>query len=364
MKKITLAIVIILLTVQPLLAVRVKDLVEIQGVRENKLSGYGLVVGLNGTGDKAGTGNEYTIYSVTNMLRNMGIKVNANDLKMKNVAAVIVTSSLPPFAKSSQKIDCTVSSMGDATSIAGGTLISTPLYGPDGKVYALAQGPISVGGFAVSGASGSGVTKNFPTAGVISNGAVVERSLDLSMGPQMTLVMNNPDFTTVGRLVRSINEKLGSQVASAQDLSTIRLDVPASYQNRLVDFVALIEGVDVTPDNRARVIVNERTGTVVMGSEVKISTVAIAHGNLSIKISERPQVSQPMPFSQGATTVVPQSGVQVEEGGKRLILLKSGASIGDLVASLNAVGVSPRDLIIIIQAIKRAGALYADLEII
>jgi flagellar P-ring protein precursor FlgI len=364
MKKITLAIIIILFTAQPLLAVRVKDLVEIQGVRENKLSGYGLVVGLNGTGDKAGTGNEYTIYSVTNMLRNMGIKVNALDLKMKNVAAVIVTSSLPPFAKSSQKVDCTVSSMGDATSIAGGTLISTPLYGPDGKVYALAQGPISVGGFAVSGASGSGVTKNFPTAGMIPAGAVVERSLDLSMGPQMTLVMNNPDFTTVGRLVRSINEKLGAQAASAQDLSTIRLDVPASYQNRLVDFIALIESVDVTPDNRARVIVNERTGTVVMGSEVKISTVAIAHGNLSIKISERPQVSQPQPFSQGTTTVVPQTGVQVEEGGKRLILLKSGVSIGDLVASLNAVGVSPRDLIIIIQAIKRAGALYADLEVI
>jgi flagellar P-ring protein precursor FlgI len=364
MKKITLAIVIILFIAQPLLAVRVKDLVEIQGVRENKLSGYGLVVGLNGTGDKAGTGNEYTIRSVANMLRNMGMQVNAIDLKMKNVAAVIITASLPPFAKSSQKLDCTVSSMGDATSIAGGTLISTPLYGPDGKVYALAQGPISVGGFAVSGASGSGVTKNFPTAGMIPGGAVVERSLDLIMGPQMTLVMNNPDFTTVGRLVRSINEKLGAPVASAQDLSSIRLDVPAAYQNRLVDFVALIESVDVTPDNRARVIVNERTGTVVMGSDVKISTVAIAHGNLSIKISEQPKVSQPQPFSQGSTTVVPQTGIQVEEGGKRLILLKSGVSIGDLIASLNAVGVSPRDLIIIIQAIKRAGALYADLEVI
>ncbi|MGO9147054.1 MAG: flagellar basal body P-ring protein FlgI [Desulfomonilia bacterium] len=364
MKKITLAIVIILFTAQPLLAVRVKDLVEIQGVRENKLSGYGLVAGLNNTGDNAGTGNEYTIQSVANMLRNMGIQVTALDLKMKNVAAVIVTASLPPFAKSSQKIDCTVSSMGDATSIAGGTLISTPLYGPDGKVYALAQGPISVGGFAVSGASGSSVTKNFPTAGMILGGAVVERSLDVSMGQQMTLVMNNPDFTTTSRLVQSINEKLGDQVANAQDLSTIRLDVPASFQNKLVDFVALIEGVDVTPDNRAKVIVNERTGTVVMGSEVKISTVAIAHGNLSIKISEHKQVSQPLPLSQGTTTVVPQSGVQVKEGEKQLILLKSGVSISDLVASLNAVGVSPRDLIIIIQAIKRAGALYADLEII
>jgi len=364
MKKIILAAVLVFFIAGPAMAVRVKDLVQIQGVRENKLSGYGLVMGLNGTGDKAGTGNEYTIRSVANMLRNMGVQVNAADLKMKNVAAVIVTASLPPFAKSSQKIDCTVSSMGDATSIAGGTLISTPLYGPDGKVYALAQGPISVGGFAVSGASGTGVTKNFPTAGMIVNGAIVERSLDLSLGPQMTLVMNSPDFTTTGRVVKTINEKIGGHVASAVDISTVQLDVPELYRNRLVDFVALVEAVDVTPDNPAKVIVNERTGTVVMGNEVKISTVAIAHGNLSIKISEQPRVSQPMPFSPGATTVVPQTGVQVEEGGKRLILLKSGASIADLVASLNAVGVSPRDLIIILQAIKRAGALYADLEII
>ena len=364
MKRIVLAAVLIVFISHPLFAVRVKDLVAIQGVRENKLSGYGLVVGLNGTGDKAGSGNEYTIRAVANMLRNMGIQVDPDVMKMKNVAAVIVTASLPPFAKSTQRMDCTVSSLGDATSIAGGTLISTPLYGPEGKVYALAQGPVSVGGFAVSGASGSGVTKNFPTAGMVPGGAVVERSLDLNIGPQLTLIMNNPDFTTAGRLARSINDKLGDQVASAQDLSTIKLLVPSSYQGRLVDFVALIETVDVTPDNRARVIVNERTGTVVMGSDVKISTVAIAHGNLSIKVSEQPKVSQPLPLSNGTTTVVPQTGLQVEEGGKRLILLKSGANIGDLVTSLNAVGVSPRDLVIILQAIKRAGALYADLEVI
>jgi flagellar P-ring protein precursor FlgI len=364
MKKTILITLFIAFISQSVSAVRVKDLVAIQGVRENKLSGYGLVVGLNGTGDKAGSGNEYTIRAVANMLRNMGIQVDPEAMKMKNVAAVIVTASLPPFAKSTQRMDCTVSSLGDATSIAGGTLISTPLYGPDGKVYALAQGPVSVGGCSVSGASGSGVTKNFPTAGIVPNGAVVERSLDLNIGPQLTLIMNNPDFTTANRLVRSINDKLGDQVASAQDLSTVKLMVPASYQDRLVDFVALVETVDVTPDNRARVIVNERTGTVVMGSDVKISTVAIAHGNLSIKVSEQPRVSQPLPYSKGTTTVVPQTGVQVEEGGKRLILLKSGANIGDLVTSLNAVGVSPRDLVIILQAIKRAGALYADLEII
>jgi flagellar P-ring protein precursor FlgI len=186
----------------------------------------------------------------------------------------------------------------------------------------------------------------------------------MTMDPQLTLIMNNPDFTTANRLVKSINDKLGSHVASASDLSTIKLDVPASYQSQLVDFVALVETLDVTPDNRAKVIVNERTGTVVMGSDVKISTVAIAHGNLSIKISEQPKVSQPQPFSQGSTTVVPQTGVQVEEGGKRLILLKSGASIGDLVIAMNAIGVSPRDLVMVLQAIKRAGALYADLEVI
>lgn len=364
MKKTILAVILIVSIAQPVMAIRVKDLVTIQGVRENKLSGYGLVVGLNGTGDKSGDGNEYTIRAVSNMLRSMGMLVRPDDLKMKNVAAVIVTASLPPFAKSSQKMDCTVSSLGDATSLAGGTLISTPLYGPDGKVYALAQGPLSVGGFAVSGASGTGVTKNFPTVGIVPAGAIVERSLDMAMGEQMILVMNNPDFTTANRLVRSINEKLGSQVASASDLSTIKLDVPTPYRSSLVDFVAVIEAVDVTPDNRAKVIVNERTGTVIMGSDVKISTVAIAHGNLSIKVSEQPKVSQPLPFSQGSTTVVPQTGVQVEEGGKRLILLKSGASIGDLVTAMNAIGVSPRDLVVVLQAIKRAGALYADLEVI
>ncbi|HPI94016.1 MAG TPA: flagellar basal body P-ring protein FlgI [Deltaproteobacteria bacterium] len=364
MKKIVLAAILLLFTAQGVWAVRVKDLVQIQGVRENKLSGYGLVVGLNGTGDKAGTGTQYTVNALANMLRNMGIQVTADELKMKNVAAVVVTAALPPFARSTQKLDCTVSSMGDATSLAGGTLISAPLYGPDGKVYALAQGPLSVGGFAVSGSSGTGMTKNFPTVGMIPGGAVVERSLDLNLGPQMTLVMNNPDFTTAGRVVNSINAKLGTQVASAADLSTIRLDVPASYQNRLVDFISLVESADVTPDNRARVIVNERTGTVIVGSEVKISSVAIAHGNLRIKVTEQPQVSQPLPLSQGSTTVVPQTGVDVEEGGKRLILLKPGTTIGDLVNALNAVGVSPRDLVVILQGIKRSGALYADLEVI
>jgi flagellar P-ring protein precursor FlgI len=363
MRKIILAIIMIILNAQPLLAVRVKDLVEIQGVRVNKLTGYGLIVGLDGTGDKLGS--QFTIRSLANMLRAMGIQVDPGLLKVKNVAAVIVTASLPPFAKSTQKLDCTVSSVGDASSLAGGTLISTPLHGPDGKVYALAQGPISVGGYAVSGASGTSVTKNIPTVGRITNGAIVERSLDVNLGSQMTLVMDNPDFTTAQRLARSINEKLGIPVAKAKDLSTIQVDVPDSYQDRIVDFMAQIESVDVVPDNRGRVIINERTGTVVMGSDVRISSVAISHGNLSIQISEQYNVSQPAPFAnRGRTAVVPQTDISVQEGGKRVILLPNGVTIGDLVASMNAVGVNPRDLIIVLQAIKSAGALYADLEII
>lgn len=362
MKRLLYVIVILSLFSTDAFAVRVKDLVQIQGVRENRLAGYGLVVGLNGTGDKSGS--QFTIRSLANTLRNMGITVDPNALKVKNVAAVMITANLPPFAKSSQRIDCTISSVGDASSLAGGTLILAPLYGPDGKVYAMAQGPLSVGGFAVSGESGSGVVKNFPTVGMIPSGAVVERSMDLDLGEQMILVMNNPDFTTVHRMVESINSRAGSKIATARDISTIQVDVPEGYRKRVVDFIAMIESVDVRPDNRARVIVNERTGTVVMGSDVRISPVAIAHGNLNVKIMEQTQVSQPMPLSEGITTAVPQTGLAVEEGGKQLVMLPTGTTIGDLVSALNAIGVSPRDLVIILECIKRTGALYADLEVI
>jgi flagellar P-ring protein FlgI len=362
MKKLIAIFILLLLASSDAMAVRVKDLVQIQGVRENRLAGYGLVVGLNGTGDKSGS--EFTVRSLYNMLRNLGITVDPALLKVKNVAAVMLTANLPPFAKSTQKLDCTVSSLGDASSLAGGTLVLAPLYGPDGKVYAMAQGPLSVGGFAVEGASGSGVTKNFPTVGRIPGGAVVERSLELDLGQQMTLVMNNPDFTTVHRMEESINSRMGSKVASAKDLSTIVVDVPESYRDRVVDFVYLVEGVDVKPDHKAKVIVNERTGTVVMGSDVKITTVAIAHGNLNIRISEESDVTQPLPRSRGVTTVNPRSEVSVMEGGKKLVTLPGGATIGKLVSALNAIGVSPRDLVVILQSIKQTGALYADLEVI
>ena len=308
-------------------------------------------------GDKAGNWTQYTVNALANMLRNMGIQVRADQLKMKNVAAGC--DRLLPPAKSTRL--GLPSSIGDATSgrrnAHNGAAVRSRR-----QVYALAQGPLSVGGFAVSGSSGTGVTKNFPTVGTIPGGAIVERSLDLELGPRMSLVMNNPDFTTAGRVVSSINAKMGSRVATATDLSTIQLEVPAEYQSSLVDFVALVENVDVTPDNRARVIVNERTGTVIMGTEVRISSVAIAHGNLKISVSEQPGVSQPLPFSEGRTAVVPRTGVEVEEGG-RGSSCSGRATIGDLVNALNAIGVSPRDLVVILQGIKRSGALYADLEV-
>lgn len=362
MKKSILLVIIMLAITQPMFGVRIKDLVEIQGVRENKLIGYGLIMGLNGTGDKAGS--EFTIRSMANMLRNMDIAIDPNLLKVKNVAAVMVTSTLPPFSKSGQYIDCTVSSIGDATSLLGGTLISTPLYGPDAKVYAMAQGPISVGGFSVEGATGTGVTKNIPTVGRIPHGALVERSTEFELGGNLRLIMNNPDFTTTHRLARSINTHMGKQLAFPVDISTVDVDMPGDYTGSIVDFVALIECVDVLPDSKAKVVVNERTGTVVMGQNVRISTVAIAHGNLSIRITEEPQVSQPLPFAGGATVITPQTSVVAEEGGKRLMVVPSVATIGDLVSALNAIGVTPRDLVTILQAIKQAGALHATLEVI
>lgn len=360
MRRMIVCLIAVMMMASPAWAVRIKDMAAIQGVRENALTGYGLVVGLNGTGDKSGS--QFTITTMANMLRNMGIAVNPNLLKPKNVAAVMITASLPPFARSGQRLDCTLSSIGDAAALMGGTLISAPLYGPDGKVYAMAQGPISVGGYVFEGASGSSVGKNFPTVGRIPSGAIVERSLDLTLGPELVLLMNTPDFTTANRTAKALNNQFGGAVAQATDLSTVKVRIPAGASP--VDFVARLEAIEVAPDNKARVVVSERTGTVVMGDDVRISTVAIAHGSLSIRISEQSGVSQPLPLSQGTTTVVPESDVRVREGHKQLVTLPSGTTIGNLVRALNAIGVTPRDLVIILQCIKKSGALYADLEVI
>jgi flagellar P-ring protein precursor FlgI len=344
-------------------ATRIKDISDIKGVRRNQLVGYGLIVGLNGTGD--GKDAEFTLQSLASMLEKMGVTVKTDDIKVDNVAAVMVTSELPPFAKSGSRIDVLVSSIGDAENLQGGTLLFTPLKGADGQVYAVAQGPVSTGGFSAGG-EGSGVQKNFPTVGRIAGGAVIEREIKTGFAEKkrLTLLLHTPDFTTALRMTEAINTLGYAQMAHTEDSSTINVDIPESYTGNIVKLIAMIEGLKVTPDAVAKVIINERTGTVVMGSNVRISTVAVAHGNLSIEIKESPQVSQPLPFAQGETVVTPDTEMSVKEGNSRLILMEPGVSIGEVVRALNALGVSPRDLISIFQAMKAAGALQAELEII
>ncbi len=362
-----------------------KDLAYVQGVRPNELIGYGLVVGLNGTGDKRGT--RFTVQSLANMLTRMGVTVRASDIKVKNVAAVVVTAKLPPFAKRGTRIDVLVSSIGDATSLQGGTLLLTPLRGPDGQVYAVAQGPVSVGGFAVGGAAGGGVQKNHPTVGRIPGGAIVEREvpLELEGRDRLRVYLLRPDFTTALRVARAINEHLGSELARAEDASTVLVRVPEGYRGRVVELIARLEQVEVEPDAVAKVVIDERTGTIVMGDKVRIKTVAVSHGNLTVQIKERTKVSQPAPFAPpppgssgpivtapgegvvtapgGQTVVVPESEVKVEEEKGHMALIEEGVTIGEVVRALNALGVSTRDLISILQAIKAAGALEGDLEV-
>jgi flagellar P-ring protein FlgI len=365
------------------MSARIKDIATIKGIRSNQLFGYGLVIGLNGTGDKSGTG--FTVQGLVNMLERMGIHVSTDDVKVRNVAAVMVNAVLPPFARIGKKIDASLSSIGDAKSLQGGTLLLTPLRGVNGNVYALAQGAVSIGGFSAGGSAGGGVTKNHPTVGRISGGATVEREVPLPIEnkEEFTIILNYPDFTTTVRVVDAINSKLGDIIAKSVDSGTLKLRVPESFQDRVVNLIAEIGNLEVTPDSVAKVIVNEKTGTVVIGENVRIRRVAVAHGNLSIQIKETKDVSQPLPFAPsggtagvvqaddgtiisagGSTVVTPDSDVTVAEEKARLLLVQDGRTIGELVNALNAIGVSPRDLITILQAIKAAGALQADLEIL
>ncbi|MEJ2091280.1 MAG: flagellar basal body P-ring protein FlgI [Syntrophobacterales bacterium] len=345
-------------------AIRLKDIANFKGVRPNQLIGNGLVVGLNGTGD--GNNVDFNTQELANMLSRLGINSARDKIKVKNIAAVAVTALLPPFARVGSKIDVVVSSMGDAKSLQGGTLLLTPLKGVDSQVYALAQGPVVVGGFAASGQAGGGVTKNHPTAGRIACGATVEKeiSLDLLDKDNFTLSLHEADFTTAQRAVAAINKALGGNYALSRDEGTINVKLPPLYKGRVVPLLASLENLEVIPDSVAKVIMDERNGTVVMGSNVRISTVAIAHGNLMVRIKEKPRISQPLPFSEGQTAVVPDSTVTVREGENRLMVMPEGVSIGQVVQALNAIGVTPRDLITILQAIKAAGALQAELEII
>ena len=386
-----LLFLVLFLFSSPAWGARLKDIASFKGIRSNQLVGYGLVVGLNKTGDDA-TNSEFTTRTIVNMLQRMGIQISndrISQLKLKNIAGVMVTSTLPPFARNGSRIDVHVSSIGDATSLSGGTLLMTPLKGVDQQVYALAQGPIVVGGFAVSGASGSGVQKNHPTVGIISKGALIEKEIPLALNgkKELTLSLFNPDFTTAEKVMGAINQSTGGAFSRCLDSGTILIAVPESYQNRVVEWISSLEKLEIVPDAVAKVILNERTGTVVMGENVRISTVAVAHGNLSIQIKEKLNVSQPLPFAPeapegtrpgavppregtgvvvvpgGATVVTPESSVSVKEEGGSLIVVSSGVNLGDVIRALNAIGATPRDLIAILQSIKAAGALQAELEI-
>ncbi len=346
-------------------AARIKDISSIEGVRQNQLIGYGLVVGLDGTGD--GDKAKFTIQSLVNMLEKMGITVDGTKVKVDNVAGVVVTGNLPAFVRCGSKIDVVLSSLGDAESLQGGTLLLTPLKAPDGKIYAVAQGPVSLGGFSAGGSAGGGIQKNHPTVGRVPGGAMVEKELPLNFWQRdkISILLHYPDFTTALRTSRVINEVLGGRdgVARALDGGRIDIRVPDKFRDSVVDFVVKIENLEVSPDVVAKVILNERTGTVVMGENVRLSTIAVSHGNLSIEIKENSRVSQPLPFSQGKTTIIPDTEVTVEEEKSRLLVLEKGISIEEVVNALNAIGVSSRDLITIFQAIKKAGALQAELQI-
>ena len=349
-------------------AARIKDLTNVVGVRDNKLIGFGLVVGLDNTGDRA-TNVFFSIQTMVNMLQKLGVTVpedRVNQLQFKNAATVMVTADFPPFSRQGDRIDVLVSSMGDSRSLQGGTLLMTPIKGADTVTYALAQGPISIGGFSVQGQA-RGVQKNHPNVGRIVGGALVEKEIPnrFNSKEEVFLSLKSADFTTGARIAKMINLKMKDVLAEPLDGRTIRLKVPKFYRNNVTGFITKFESLEVEPDSIARVIIDERTGTVVMGERVMISTVAVAHGNLFVQISEAPVVSQPAPLSpEGQTAIVPRSRISVEEGEDRLLVVPKGIGIGDVVNALNAIGVSPRDLIAILQAIKASGSLQAELKII
>ena len=347
---------------------RIKDIADFEGVRENMLVGYGLVVGLNGTGDTL-TDAAFTKQSLVGMLERLGVNTRdaIDTLKTANVAAVMVTATLPAFSRQGSRIDISVAALGNAKSLLGGTLLVTPLIGADGEVYAVAQGQVAVSGFSAQGAAAS-VTKGVPTNGRIANGAIVEREIDFRITNlrNVRLALRNPDFTTARRVAQAINRFVGLAAAAPSDPGTISVAVPPNYNGGVVALLTDIEQLRVDPDQVARVVIDENSGVIVMGENVRISTVAIAQGNLTVRITETPQVSQPTPFSQGGqTAVVPRTNIQVDEDkGKKLAVVPSGISLQELVNGLNALGVGPRDLITILQSIKAAGALQAEIEVL
>jgi flagellar P-ring protein precursor FlgI len=344
--------------------VRIKDIAAFEGVRDNMLVGYGLVVGLNGTGDNF-SNSAFTEQSMIGMLERLGVNVRDKSFKPKNVAAVLVTATLPPFSRHGGRIDITVSAIGDAKSLEGGMLLVTPLMGADGEVYAVGQGPVAITGFSAEG-DATKVTRGVPTAGRIANGALVEREIGFELDEMASLrvTLHNPDFTTASRIAQAINQRVGGPAARALDPATVEMQVPSIYQGDVARLLTDIEQLAIVPDQPSVVVVDERTGTIVMGENVRISTVAISQGNLTIRVTETPQVSQPEPFSEtGTTAVVPRTTIDIDENGRQIGILAGSASLRDVVEGLNALGVTPRDMIAILQAIKAAGALQAEIQI-
>jgi len=350
----------------PARADRIKDIATVAGVRSNQLVGYGLVVGLDGTGDQT-TQAPFTIQSIENMLQRFGVTVPPNtNPQLKNVAAVTVTADLPPFAKPGQKLDVTVGTIGNASSLRGGDLIMAPLRGADGQIYAIAQGSIVVSGFGVNGKDGSRISLNVPSSGRIPNGASVEREVPVRFAndPHLTLNLNTPDFTTAAHVAAAINKLLGADTAEALDAVSIRVSAPADANQRIA-YLATLEAVEVDPGEApARVIVNSRTGTVVISSHVRVMAAAVAHGSLSVTITERSDVSQPAPFSQGQTVVTPRSNIDVQQADARMFVFQAGVNLDEIVRAVNQVGAAPGDLVAILEALKEAGALRAELIVI
>jgi flagellar P-ring protein precursor FlgI len=343
---------------------RIKDLASIEGVRQNQLIGYGLVVGLNGTGDTLNN-IPFTKQSLQAMLERMGVNTRGATMRTANVAAVMVTANLPPFATQGTRIDVTVSALGDSKSLQGGTLLVTPLLGADGEVYAVSQGAVTIAGFNAEGDAAK-ITRGVPTVGRIANGALIEREIEFRLDVQKTLRLSlrNPDLTTARRIAASINDFMGADTAEPIDPSTVAIRVPERYQGNMIRLLTEIEQLRIEPDNTARIIIDERSGIIVMGKDVRVSTVAVAQGNLTVTISEVPEVVQPEAFSEGQTVVIPRTGVNVNTGDKnKLAIVRDSVTLRDLVDGLNALGIGPRDMIAILQAIKSAGALQADIEV-
>ncbi|WP_137153374.1 flagellar basal body P-ring protein FlgI [Devosia sp. FKR38] len=345
-------------------AARIKDIVDFEGVRENQLVGYGLVVGLNGTGDSLNN-SPFTKQSLQSMLERLGVNTAGENVRTANVAAVMVTANLPPFATQGSRMDVSVAALGDSDSLQGGTLLVTPLLGADGEVYAIAQGPVSINGFKAEGDAAT-IISGVPTTGRISSGALIEREIDFHLGSQtsLRLALRNPDLTTARRIALAVNDFIGAPTATPEDPATVRLTLPAGFNGNIVDLLTDIEQLMIETDQTAKIVIDENSGIIVMGKDVRVSSVAVAQSNLTVTIAENPTVVQPAPLSNGETAVQPSTALNANLSSSALAVVQESVTLQQLVDGLNALGISPRDLIAILQAIKATGALQAEIEVL